>query len=1705
MAFDTSKLSYFHSFSKLPVDNDLKLNNAINKSGHTVTSSEVWANDIPYYGKMGSLDDVISKIQPNAQKNDMCFITSGKDMGKTFQYDGNNNWIDITSTLIDGAIIKNSKDEPVLLFHKGIILTNLTADNNANVNSNNNAARLRVTRDKKGNTIPNGGTRLVEQFVQVTDKSLDGRASVAYAPILTDKATNASLISETDYYDYCFSGTILWEKVTTKDIKIDCFEYIGKYVSDVSGNGQWNDDKIFDLNQFIVNHISTHKDDTDDWVRTLVKSNMTYIPHRQTFYANSESMSDAKDEWIEEAKTGNVSVQLVFPYDSWKTNQVIRLMFWQLDQDNGFTYGSDESISKQFMKPGLTVRYFTFLDDGNWHDYNDYDYDTKFEEIDKDTDAKTFYPSYTFQTWIGNSKFSKDRGDTLINWNSSTTTSFNPDSYYTSGPTDAFMRAYNWTFTANEQQIKQIKEAIIDNSESIEALRLNTIESLRLKIIENNWGEQGHIFDNTSGYGDSVGEVQLSSDYFMSGKIDSISIPYDNVSNWGNNTSVFLMISVCDSNNTEIAHFISKNSDVYNTNKSNYKFDFDNCVIPDEYSYVKISASSVNSKENRNYQEFRVIALRNSNGKDDKISKPNCKFSWLKNGELNGGADGRVASLNFIRYISNEVQTDITEDVTEDSYSIGTTKAIKDYINQLESHEEWHKSKKYSHIITDDGLSNLGQLSSMSNAVGQSVYGLVFSFPIGVKINTINVSTVLSYGNVLTDGVGKYAKVWNYATKELICTSYEGKRPLDGYGNEVPNSYNILFDFYRDDDKNSLEDTKKKTLYCLPNLKYIITFHNTEDSTEPIAYNVAYNTANGVSFVQHYFSDKNLEQEKVCPTLSGSYTVNGFVVRFISSSVINKEFTDIEHELSNLYNISNSNNAFEAHINNTDIHFSKNLIYDTIQIPTEHVKDLSDATKNTAVENIAYAQICEPTYNFSKNCFLKSVTVPQDYSTTNYTQENIYLVMYGDTLGGNTDGVWEFMACSKNSQLQQAGGEDMVFEFEEIDLGDYKRCRFFYSRTNEGEIPLPEIGANFSGVKMAFTTRNIDTNCWVLTADNRRTFNNTFPAIISYVTYEISSVLHKENDVRHITQEERERWNNSAGVQTGINIGTEDNLITPTARIANEGFLKGVTAINFRGAFVNVVKKDDKTIDVWINEDNNCPEASTASSEGVTTKTKYVFGSSTNAWELPVDNGKSFTSCHPITEDQKITIKGTKKGITCNPVSVKNLTSKIRVEVYGKNNLIKSYQTPNYITRSLPVKDDSELGSSLSSSQGGITISITNLKRYCDVDESGLGWDASNGYIPDTVSFNCSITLDTSEILPDGGVYEVRVYLDTYDDDGNLNKSTTLHDGEIYYAYKKVNAIINGKPSVEIQTINGVEQIKTRWVSGVEYIAKDTKFKVTYQQMQNTTYMAADYETKRGSVSLSDCTCDGSSDITGSTGDKENTKISVGTKTFTLSANNSVLTSLTATQTAYSVDDNTTPASTTYEPANGMKIWATGTEDTYNTAYFENEQTDDEGENKGYGRILGHIDGNTLVIDSETFDSKQNYANQAKVYNGTLVYGSGSGTKYYVRKFKKNNTDNASQLKGFYITIPGIIMDSDKMEVWYFMIDDQKLGLSRGQKISASSPDGIGELDKNDSNKVYAVINANALPVVPNDNEDFYIVIVLKDNTVSITGDIIIS
>lgn len=184
----------------------------------------------------------------------------------------------------------------------------------------------------------------------------------------------------------------------------------------------------------------------------------------------------------------------------------------------------------------------------------------------------------------------------------------------------------------------------------------------------------------TSGWGDAIEAAYITREYFTTGEIHAIEIPYDSVnsSQWSNNTPIYLFVSSYNSDGTKLNQFVSENPQTYNTNNSSYKFTFNNCVIPENYAYVILSASS--QIDSMISQQFRVIALRNSNSKEDRISVPNCKFT---SGNWTGA--GRVPAIMFnegITYIRNEVQTDITEDVPEDFYSVGTTKAIKDYIKQ---------------------------------------------------------------------------------------------------------------------------------------------------------------------------------------------------------------------------------------------------------------------------------------------------------------------------------------------------------------------------------------------------------------------------------------------------------------------------------------------------------------------------------------------------------------------------------------------------------------------------------------------------------------------------------------------------------------------------------------------------------------------------------------------------------------------------------------------------------------------------------------------------------------------------------------------------------------------------------------------------------------------------------------------------------------
>jgi hypothetical protein len=240
---DNNKLSLFHGFSKTPVSANITLGNAINKAGHTVSSTEVWADDIPYFGTMASRTGAHGLLSKDAKYGDMCKFPEDN---KTKYFQRNQTawtenasfdvlWTDVTDDFKDGFKFINSKGKAVIIYHENKYITNLDGDNNANTDSENCAARLWVSVDKKGEALPTGQTRLVEQFVGPTDKALNGLASVDYAPVVKKVGVSKPYEDGNQYSMLCATGTILWNTDTANNgtqYTISCFEYIGDKVSD---------------------------------------------------------------------------------------------------------------------------------------------------------------------------------------------------------------------------------------------------------------------------------------------------------------------------------------------------------------------------------------------------------------------------------------------------------------------------------------------------------------------------------------------------------------------------------------------------------------------------------------------------------------------------------------------------------------------------------------------------------------------------------------------------------------------------------------------------------------------------------------------------------------------------------------------------------------------------------------------------------------------------------------------------------------------------------------------------------------------------------------------------------------------------------------------------------------------------------------------------------------------------------------------------------------------------------------------------------------------------------------------------------------------------------------------------------------------------------------------------------------------------------
>ena len=551
-------------------------------------------------------------------------------------------------------------------------------------------------------------------------------------------------------------------------------------------------------------------------------------------------------------------------------------------------------------------------------------------------------------------------------------------------------------------------------------------------------------------------------------------------------------------------------------------------------------------------------------------------------------------------------------------------------------------------------------------------------------------------------------------------------------------------------------------------------------------------------------------------------------------------------------------------------------------------------------------------------------------------------------------------------------------------------------------------------------------------------------------------------------------------MKLGIDIGTKDDPFEDGTD--NQGFAPAISRINFKGAYVNVLYKNDGTVDLWINPDNNKGKLKKATFTAPSTSNVPVFASSTNAYVLPTTAGSSFARCHAVSSAGSFTLYGEKDGSSVTEFSIGNLTSKIRVDVLvkGSTTPVATYTTPFIKSGVTTTKTN------------GITVTLGSLKEYGEAD-------AENGFVPGTVSCTATVSLDLATILGQGNTWSAKVYLEQYTvktvegvTTETLENTVELGStGNEYFAFTTADAVISANPTVAAKVL------QTRWVSGVEYVDNGSTFDVTYGTITKGTVMVSDHATNRGKIELAQC---GSAvTITGATSDTEATTIAGGTQTFTLaSTTKTVQDSLTATHTAY--DGNSSNTTKTGSYTNTGKIWASYTTDTAKRAYFESETGD-------WKRLLGYMDGNKLILSEDEFDSTQAltgdgvYGKQAKVYNGKCQAPSGGGTRYYVRKFNYGGS-NSDQLSSFKLTVPGVTaLNGSNLEVWLWAASNLNVGRRCDMATGNTDPYGFKGMGKSCTSG--GEITVEVGPTIMQ-GEDFYIAVKIVAGK-EITADMVLA
>ena len=225
----------FHVFSKSPSSAATSLGSASNRSGHTVTATDVWAEEIPTFYEVPDMESTASL---RANENDLCRVGNGvaiyKNGAWSLEYAS---YMDIP----DGHEFLNASGKPVIRFHKNRLARLLTVKNNAADDGLNSSAKIQGW-DKTANNgqgapyeYVEAAPKFVSQFVTSTDKIVDGKPSKGYGPFVMagtttgdiTKVLNEGTVDDNDYVANSFAGIIQYNKKRMDQIYVHAFEYCG--------------------------------------------------------------------------------------------------------------------------------------------------------------------------------------------------------------------------------------------------------------------------------------------------------------------------------------------------------------------------------------------------------------------------------------------------------------------------------------------------------------------------------------------------------------------------------------------------------------------------------------------------------------------------------------------------------------------------------------------------------------------------------------------------------------------------------------------------------------------------------------------------------------------------------------------------------------------------------------------------------------------------------------------------------------------------------------------------------------------------------------------------------------------------------------------------------------------------------------------------------------------------------------------------------------------------------------------------------------------------------------------------------------------------------------------------------------------------------------------------------------------------------------